>query len=142
TVAWTSAMQRESSTRRCTELVQSMHDGDEFARCSPPVRRSCDLGCSINDTRDLLGLTQGHKLTCAQVKALTERHVADGRATIRDLINLNRVLSQLAASVPDCPILDALADKHRIVREMFGAPALQAPGRQIRRHFRDYSCRR
>jgi MerR family mercuric resistance operon transcriptional regulator len=78
------------------------------------IRRSRDLGFSINDTRDLLGLTQGHKLTCAQVKALTERHVAGVRAKIRDLKKLDRVLSQLAAkckgsTVPDCPILDSLA---------------------------------
>jgi len=78
------------------------------------VRRSRDLGFSINDTRDLLGLARGQHLTCAEVKALTEQHVAGIRAKIRDLKKLERVLSQLAAkckasSVPDCPILDALA---------------------------------
>jgi hypothetical protein len=78
------------------------------------IRRSRDLGFSINDTRDLLGLARGHNLTCAEVKALTEQHVADIRAKIRDLRKLDRVLSQLAgkckgSSVPDCPILDALA---------------------------------
>ena len=78
------------------------------------IRRSRDLGFSIKDTRDLLGLTHGHNLTCAQVKALTERHVADVRAKIRDLRKLDRVLSQLAvkckgSSALDCPILDTLA---------------------------------
>jgi len=78
------------------------------------IRRSRDLGFSINDTRDLLGLARGHNLTCAEVKALTEQHVACIRAKIRDLRKLDRVLSDLAAkcrgsSVPDCPILDALA---------------------------------
>ena len=78
------------------------------------IRRSRDLGFSINDTRDLLGLARGHNLTCAQVKALTEQHVADIRAKIRDLRKLDQVLSQLAAKckgscVPDCPILDTLA---------------------------------
>ena len=77
-------------------------------------RRSRDLGFSISDTRNLLGLARGHNLTCAEVKALTEQHVADIRAKIRDLKKLDRVLSDLAAecrgsSVPDCPILDALA---------------------------------
>jgi MerR family mercuric resistance operon transcriptional regulator len=80
------------------------------------IRRSRHLGFSINDTRDLLGLARGHNLTCAEVKALTEQHVADIRAKIRDLRKLDRVLSQLAAkckgsSVPDCPILDALASE-------------------------------
>jgi MerR family mercuric resistance operon transcriptional regulator len=78
------------------------------------IRRSRDLGFTINDTRELLGLARGHHLTCAEVKALTEQHVADIRAKIRDLRKLGRVLSDLAAkcrgsSVPDCPILDALA---------------------------------
>jgi MerR family transcriptional regulator, mercuric resistance operon regulatory protein len=57
----------------------------------------------------LLGLARGHDLTCAEVKALTEQHIAD----IRDLRKLDRVLSELAgkcrgSTVPDCPILDAL----------------------------------
>jgi len=78
------------------------------------IRRSRDLGFSINDTRNLLGLARGHKLNCTEVKVLTEQHVADIRAKIRDLRKLERVLSDLAAkcrgsSVPDCPILDALA---------------------------------
>jgi MerR family mercuric resistance operon transcriptional regulator len=81
------------------------------------IRRSRDLGFSINETRDLLGLARGHNLTCAEVKALTEQHLAGIRAKIRDLRKLDRVLSNLAAkcrdhlssSVPDCPILDALA---------------------------------
>ena len=79
------------------------------------IRRSRDLGFTINDTRDLLGLARGQHLTCAEVKALTEQHVAGIRAKIRDLKKLDWVLSKLAAKckgsfVPDCPILDALAD--------------------------------
>lgn len=77
------------------------------------IRRSRALGFSLNDTRDLLGLARGHDLTCAEVKALTEQHIADIRGKIRDLRKLDRVLSELAAkcrgsTVPDCPILDAL----------------------------------
>jgi hypothetical protein len=61
----------------------------------------------------LLGLARGHDLTCAEVKALTEQHIADIRGKIRDLRKLDRVLSELAgkcrgSTVPDCPILDAL----------------------------------
>lgn len=76
--------------------------------------RSRALGFSINDTRDLLGLTRGHNLCCAEVKTLAEQHVADIRAKIRDLEKLDRVLSELPArcggtSVPNCPILGALS---------------------------------
>jgi MerR family transcriptional regulator, mercuric resistance operon regulatory protein len=77
------------------------------------IRRSRALGFSLNDTRDLLGLARGHDLTCAEVKALTEQHIADIRGKIRDLRRLNRVLSELARkcrgmTAPDCPILDVL----------------------------------
>jgi MerR family mercuric resistance operon transcriptional regulator len=62
-----------------------------------------------------LGLVRGHDLTCAEVKAMTEEHVTDIRRKIKDLKKLERVLTELAArcsgnAVPDCPILDALAD--------------------------------
>ena len=77
------------------------------------IRRSRALGFSLNDTRDLLGLARGHELTCAQVRVLTEQHIASIRGKIRDLRKLDRVLNQLAgkcrgSTVPDCPILDAL----------------------------------
>ena len=77
------------------------------------IRRSRALGFSLNDTRDLLGLARGHDLTCFEVKALTEQHIADIRGKIRDLRKLDRILSELArkcrgSTVPDCPILDAL----------------------------------
>ncbi len=77
------------------------------------IRRGRELGFSLNEIRDLLGLTRGHHLTCGEVKALTERHIADIRAKVRDLKKLDHVLSDLAAKchgtrVPACPILDAL----------------------------------
>jgi MerR family transcriptional regulator, mercuric resistance operon regulatory protein len=70
------------------------------------IRRSRALGFSLNDTRDLLGLARGHDLTCADVKALTEQHIADIRGKIRDLSDL--AAKCRGSTVPDCPILDAL----------------------------------
>jgi MerR family transcriptional regulator, mercuric resistance operon regulatory protein len=77
------------------------------------IRRSRELGFSLDEIRILLGLARNHKLTCDEVKALTERHVTDIRHKIRDLKKLERVLGDLAArchggKVPACPILDAL----------------------------------
>lgn len=77
------------------------------------IRRSRELGFSLGEIRILLGLARDHRLTCDQVKDLTERHVTDIRHKIRDLKKLERVLSDLAARchggrVPACPILDAL----------------------------------
>ncbi len=78
------------------------------------IRRGRELGFSLDEIRDLLGLVRGHDLTCAEVKALTEAHVADIRRKVKDLRRLERVLRDLAArchggEVPDCPILDALS---------------------------------
>ncbi len=77
------------------------------------IRRSRALGFSLDDIRNLLGLARGHDLSCGEVKALTEQHIADIRGKIRDLRKLERVLSELAAkcrgaTLPECPILDAL----------------------------------
>lgn len=77
------------------------------------IRRSRELGFSLDEIRDLLGLERGHALTCAEVRQLTQQHVADIRAKVKDLRRLERVLNDLAArchgkKVPDCPILDAL----------------------------------
>jgi len=80
------------------------------------IRRSRELGFSLDQIRELLGLVRGHDLTCAEVKAMTEEHVADIRRKVKDLKKLERVLSDLAAqcsgnAVPDCPILDALSNR-------------------------------
>ena len=89
-----------------------LYDGVHCRRLSF-IRRARELGFSLGQTRELLGLQRGHALTCGEVKALTELHILDVRQKIRDLRRLDRVLSELAAQcrsdrVPDCPILDAL----------------------------------
>src|SRR3546814_19757925 len=68
---------------------------------------SSDVGSS-----DLL--VDGGNQTCAEVKARTEKHLADVRAKIADLRRIERVLATTAAScsgddVPECPVLEALA---------------------------------
>ncbi len=79
------------------------------------IRRGRELGFSIDQIRMLLGLLGPHELTCAEVKGLAECHIFEVRRKIRDLRRLERLLSGLAAQchgrrVPDCPILEALAD--------------------------------
>jgi MerR family mercuric resistance operon transcriptional regulator len=77
------------------------------------IRRGRELGFSIDEIRDLLGLARGQGLTCAKVKAMTEMHIAGIRGKVKDLRKLERVLNDLAArchgrEVPDCPLLEAL----------------------------------
>lgn len=96
-----------------TEGRQRVYDSTHLKRLTF-IRRSRELGFSLDDIRELLGLVRGHGLTCGEVKAMTEQHVADIRRKVKDLRKLERVLTDLAAkcrgnAVPDCPILDALS---------------------------------
>lgn len=77
------------------------------------IRRGRELGFSLDQIRELLGLVRGHGLTCAEVKTMTDAHVTDIRSKVKDLKRIERVLTQLSAqcsgdAVPDCPILEAL----------------------------------
>ncbi len=42
------------------------------------VRRSRELGFSLDEVRGLLHLVDGGRYTCAEVKAITLDHLADG----------------------------------------------------------------
>ena len=77
------------------------------------VRRTRELGFSLQEVRELLGLVDGGEVTCDQVKALTLGHLADVRQRIADLRRMERVLGDMAATcdggaVPECPIVEAL----------------------------------
>jgi len=77
------------------------------------VKRSRELGFSLDDIRALIGLVNGGDYTCDQVKDLTTAHRDDVRAKIADLTKMERVLSDMVAqcsgkNVPDCPIIEVL----------------------------------
>jgi MerR family mercuric resistance operon transcriptional regulator len=96
-----------------TEGRQRIYDAEHLRRLTF-IRRSRELGFSLDQIRALLGLAGKHELTCAEVKGLAEQHIADVQLKIKDLKRLERILSDLAARchgrrVPDCPILDALS---------------------------------
>lgn len=82
------------------------------------VRRSRELGFSLDEVRVLLQLVDGGRYTCAEVKAVTLDHLADVHRKIADLRRLERALAAMAAKcrggkVPDCPIVDVLYDARR-----------------------------
>lgn len=92
---------------------QRIYDASHLKRLSF-IRRGRELGFSLDQVRELLGLERGHDLSCAEVKTMTDGHVAEIRRKVRDLKKLERVLAQLSAqcaanAIPDCPILDALS---------------------------------
>jgi MerR family mercuric resistance operon transcriptional regulator len=79
------------------------------------VRRSRQLGFSLDEIRGLLRLVDGQAYTCAEVHSLTLNHVAEIRRKIDDLKRLKRVMAEMAAQcsgerVPECAIIDALFD--------------------------------
>jgi MerR family mercuric resistance operon transcriptional regulator len=89
--------------------------GPELVKRLNFVRRSRDLGFTLEEIRGLLRLVDGGKQTCAQVEALALDHVREIKRKISDLNRLKRVLKAMAAKcsgnkVPECPIIDALYD--------------------------------
>lgn len=96
-----------------TEGGQRVYGEDHFKRLTF-IRRSRELGFSLDEIRVLLGLAGGHALTCAEVSDMAHAHIADIQEKVKDLKKLERVLTDLAArchgkKVPDCPILEALS---------------------------------
>jgi MerR family mercuric resistance operon transcriptional regulator len=77
------------------------------------ILRCRQLGFSIKEIRNLLGLVDGEGASCAEVKSVTEVHLGAVRQKISDLKNLEGVLAQMVSEcagteVPDCPIIDTL----------------------------------
>ena len=92
---------------------QRVYDGDHLKRLTF-VRRSRELGFSLDEIRALLKLADGGGYTCGEASHMTLAHVADIRRKIADLRRMERVLKDMAVkcaggTVPMCPILEALS---------------------------------
>ncbi|HEX2753348.1 MAG TPA: helix-turn-helix domain-containing protein [Alphaproteobacteria bacterium] len=77
------------------------------------VRRSRELGFSLDEIRTLLVIVDGRRLTCAEIKAVTLTHLDAIRKKITDLQKLEKTLQKTTdqckgGKMPDCPIMDAL----------------------------------
>lgn len=77
------------------------------------IRRSRELGFTLEEVRGLLRLVDGGDYSCAEVKAFTLDHVDQVRRKIVDLRKLEKVLKDMASQcdggeVPECPVIDAL----------------------------------
>jgi MerR family mercuric resistance operon transcriptional regulator len=89
-----------------------IYSQDQLMRLSF-VRRSRELGFSLDEIRGLLRLVDGGHYTCAEVRAITLDHLSDIRRKIADLRRLERTLANVAGKcqggkVPDCPVIEAL----------------------------------
>lgn len=89
--------------------------GPELLRRLSFIRRSRDLGFTLEEIRELLRLVDGGKYTCDQVETLAIDHVHSIDQKLSDLRKLRKVLGVMISQcsggkVPQCPIIDALFD--------------------------------
>jgi len=77
------------------------------------IRRARDLGFSVAEIHDLLGLWRDRSRKSADVKRLAQQHIDDLHRRIQDLRQMADSLQALTACCagderPDCPILENL----------------------------------
>lgn len=77
------------------------------------IRRSRELGFSIEEIRRLLGLVDGGEHSCGEVRDMALEHVAEIQRKIADLQRMEFILEDMASrceggTVPNCPILEEL----------------------------------
>lgn len=99
------APQRSASGRRVYGVTE--------LRMLAFVRRSRELGFSLNEIRALLRLGAPGKASCSEVKVIATHHLEDIRAKLADLKKLERLLAKTVArcsgkKAPNCPVLDIL----------------------------------
>jgi MerR family mercuric resistance operon transcriptional regulator len=95
-----------------TQSGQRVYAEDHLKRLTF-VRRSRELGFSLDEVRALLGLVGRHTLTCAEIRDMARDHIAHIQERVKDLKKLERVLTDLVdrchgKNVPECPLLDTL----------------------------------
>ena len=78
------------------------------------IRQARDLGFSIQQIGELVGLWQNRRRPSRQVKALAEAHIKELEKKTQDLLAMKATLEHLVQCChgddrPDCPILDTLA---------------------------------
>lgn len=80
------------------------------------IKRSRDLGFSLEEVSRLLTLWQDRQRASADVKALATQHIDELNRRIEEMVSLRDTLSELVAHCqgddrPDCPILRDLANE-------------------------------
>jgi len=78
------------------------------------IRRSRDLGFSLDQIRTLLDLSDDHQRPCEAIDAIAKEHLAEVDRKIADLRALRRELSSMidqcrCGTVADCRIIEALS---------------------------------
>jgi MerR family transcriptional regulator, mercuric resistance operon regulatory protein len=110
--------------------------GEDHVKRLGFIRRSRELGFTLDQVRTLLRLVDGRRYTCAQVKRITVEHLDEIHRKVEDLRKIERVLKDMAiqcdgGAVPRCPVIDALFDRAPAAqsRRTLGSPREQPPPR-------------
>lgn len=83
------------------------------------IKRSRELGFSIEEIRAMLTMVDKEGVTCGEVHAMTMEHLDSVKEKIRHLKKLERALSGMAeecakGDVPDCPIIETLFETRNL----------------------------
>lgn len=78
------------------------------------IRRTRELGFTLDEVRALLRLTDERDRPCGEVKSLAAAHLADVEAKIADLRAMQSALASLIVQCEtgdgmDCPLIEALS---------------------------------
>ena len=79
------------------------------------IKRSRDLGFSMEEIAELVGLWHNRRRASASVKRIAEKHLGELEQRIADMQSMRNTLAHLVHCCqgdarPDCPILDDLAE--------------------------------
>ena len=102
-------------TPRRTPAGYRQYAGDAVARLRF-IKHAQELGFSLKEIQELLGLRVRHGAACDAVERKTREKIELVQERIRDLHRMKRTLERLAAAcaarqpTDDCPILEALED--------------------------------
>ncbi|MBN8755273.1 MULTISPECIES: Cu(I)-responsive transcriptional regulator [Variovorax] len=79
------------------------------------IKRSRDLGFSMEEIAELVGLWHNRRRASSSVKRIAEKHLGELEQRIADMQSMRNTLAHLVHCChgdarPDCPILDDLAN--------------------------------
>ncbi len=86
---------------------------DEHLKRLRFIKRSRELGFSLNKVRSLLSLADDKNMTCRSVREIAEEHLNEVRRNIADLQAMEQLLQATVKPCPGdnsktCPIIDVL----------------------------------
>ena len=88
--------------------------GDHEVAMLQFVRRTRDMGFSLEEVASLVALWRNRRRSSREVRRLAEKHLADIEARMAEMRAVSRTLKRLVHAChgddrPECPILDDLA---------------------------------